>query len=634
MPGPARAQAPAASPSDSALSAAPSLLAQRLRRPEAEEPQTEEKPAEAPKPTAPPSPIAPLPDERPLGYGGSPLRPRPTDTSPDFVPILDRWRLGFPDWNRYERPIDTPFVKGRWWDPYNQNVLKGDYPIFGQNIFFSLAAISDSLLELRRIPLPSNVSANDPRQSEFFGSGDQIFFNHNAIVSFEIFKGDTAFRPRDWEFRVTPVFSVNYLDAQETGVVNIDVREGTTRVDEHFSLQEFFVEYHLGDISPNYDFISSRFGIQPFVSDFRGFIFSDNQLGARFFGNLGSNRNQFNAAYFRPLEKDTNSGLNRLFDTRGQHLGIANYFRQDFIWPGYTLMFNVHYLRDESRGQHFDENGFLVRPAAVGTLTQKAVDAVYLGWNGDGHSGPLNLTHAFYQVLGRESRNAITGDAFRPGGRSQEINAQMAALELSLDLDWLRPKLSFFWASGDRKPTDTVARGFDMIFDNPNFAGGGFSYWVRQGLPLTNTGLELVGRNSLVPSLRSSKIEGQPNFVNPGLFLLNVGTDIEVTPKLKALLNVNFLRFQHTQVLEKLLFQRHISPEIGIDYSLGVRWRPFLIENVVVTAGVSALQAGDGLKDVYTDTTFRFGPGGLERTRNSFPYDVLYSAFLAVTLTF
>src|SRR5207249_10102107 len=70
--------------------------------------------------------------------------------------------------------------------------------------------------------------------------------------------------------------------------------------------------------SPNYDFVSSRLGIQPFTSDFRGFIFSDNTLGARIFGNLGSNRDQFNLVYFRPLEKDTNSGLNRVFDTRSE----------------------------------------------------------------------------------------------------------------------------------------------------------------------------------------------------------------------------------------------------------------------------------------------------------------------------
>ena len=85
--------------------------------------------------------------ESPPGFTGpSSLRPTPVQTSPDFVPILDRWRLGLPDWNRYERPLDAPYVRGRWWDPYNQNVLKGDYPIVGQKYFLNVSALSDSLL--------------------------------------------------------------------------------------------------------------------------------------------------------------------------------------------------------------------------------------------------------------------------------------------------------------------------------------------------------------------------------------------------------------------------------------------------------------------------------------------------------
>jgi hypothetical protein len=585
--------------------------------------------ADAQTPAAPATPPAPAADESPLGYTS---RPTPVQTSPDFVPILDRWRLGFPDWNRYERRLDAPYVRGRWWDPYNQNVLKGDYPVIGQKYFLSVSAISDSLLELRRIPLPSNVSAADAGKAEFFGSGDQIFFNQNLIFSLEFFKGDTAFRPRDWEFRITPVLNLTYLNAKETGVVNIDVRKGTTRKDNDVSLQELFVEYHLGDLSPNYDFISSRAGIQGFTSDFRGFIFSDNQLGFRLFGNLGSNRNQFNVAYFRPLEKDTNSGLNRLFETRGQHVAIANYFRQDFIWPGYTLQLSAHYLHDQSDDRHYDVNGFLVRPAPIGTLSQKELDVFYLGWTGDGHIGPLNLTHAFYQALGRERNSPFSG--LGPFfGANHEISAAMVAVEASMDFDWLRPRVSFFWASGSGDPRHRVSGGFDSIMDNPNFAGGGFSYWVRQGLPLTGTGLELKGRNSLLPALRSSKLEGQPNFINPGLFLLNAGLDIDVTPKLKTFLNVNFLRFDRTAVLERVLFQPKIGHDIGIDYSLGVRWRPFLNDNVIVTSGIAALQAGDGLRDIYTDSTLTVNNTGLQQKRG-FPYDTLYSGFLSLTLTY
>jgi len=580
---------------------------------------------EAPPPAeAPPPPLAP---GEPTGYVGKSLggQPSPIETSPDFVPISDRWRLGLPNWNRYERPVEAPYVKGKWWDPYNQSVIKGDYPIFGQNIFMNLSAINDTLFEARRIPTASGVSAANPNSADVFGGGDQLFLSQNFILSFELFKGDTAFRPRDWAFRATGVYNFNYLHAQENGAVNIDVREGIARDEDFASLQELFVEYYLGDLTPNYDFLSTRLGIQGFTSDFRGFIFTDNNLGARFFGNLGSNRQQFNAVYFRPLEKDTNSDLNILFKTRGQHVGIVNYFFQDFLVPGYTVQGSVHYLHD-SGGNHTDTNGFVVRPAIVGIPQTHTIDAVYLGFTGDGHIGPLNVNHAFYQVFGRDTNNPIAG-------KPQDLNAQMAALELSMDFDWIRPKFTFFWASGDDKPLDGRGRGFDSILDNPNFAGGGFSYWVRQGIGLPTSGLELTGRNSLLPALRSSKIEGQPNYINPGLFLYGIGADIDVTPKTKAFFEANYIRFQHTQPLQLILFQDRIRNEVGWDLSLGLRWRPLLTDNIIVNVGGAAFVGGDGFKDIYQTKEFVFGASGLQEKSSSHT-QTLYSTFLSVTLTF
>jgi len=91
--------------------------------------------------------------------------------------------------------------------------------------------------------------------------------------------------------------------------------------------------------------------------------------------------------------------------------------------------------------------------------------------------------------------------------------------------------------------------------------------------------VQLIGEDSLVPNLRSSKFEGQSNFVNPGVFQWNVGADFQLTPKITTSANANFLRFHHTQPLELLLFQRPIHAAIGGDYSLGVRYRPPLTEN-------------------------------------------------------
>ena len=63
--------------------------------------------------------------------------------------------------------------------------------------------------------------------------------------------------------------------------MNADAREGKTRNDHHLGIQAAFIDKHLRNVSDNYDFDSFRIGIQPFSSDFRGFLFQDNQLGRR-----------------------------------------------------------------------------------------------------------------------------------------------------------------------------------------------------------------------------------------------------------------------------------------------------------------------------------------------------------------
>ena len=120
---------------------------------------------------------------------------------------------------------------------------------------------------------------------------------------------------------------------------NLADRGYTTRQKDFFSLQEAFAEIHIRDLSNNYDFISSRSGIQPFVSDFRGFIFNDSNLGVRIFGNYDNNRWQYNLAAFDMLEKDTYSDLNE-FERRDQQVIVANVYRQDFFAKGYTAQLN------------------------------------------------------------------------------------------------------------------------------------------------------------------------------------------------------------------------------------------------------------------------------------------------------
>ncbi|HEY6322902.1 MAG TPA: hypothetical protein VJA16_15230 [Thermoanaerobaculia bacterium] len=508
----------------------------------------------------------------------------------DFQEFTDRWRVVLP-------PYELT-VPGSRFDPYDQNRWKGDLPIRGQDLFLNLSAVADTLVEPRQLPTPSGVGSARPGSLQFFGRDGQLLATETIALSADLFKGDTAFRPIDWRIKASIVADVNYLRVAENGIVNPDVRQGTSRTDGFVAVQELFGELKLADLSPNYDFVSVRAGIQPFNSDFRGFVFTDTNLGARLFGSYQSNRDQFNLAFFDRLEKDTNSGLNT-FDARHQQVAVANVYRQDFLVPGYTAQASLHYLRDEP-SFHFDTNGFLVRPDPVGSFTPHEVRALYLGWTGLGHFGRINVDHAFYFATGTDSLNPIAGPDPAFGAHDQvNILAGMAALEVSVDRDWWRPRIAYLYSSGDRNPTDRTANGFDSILDNPAFAGGGFSFWNRFGILLPGTGVALVNRGSLIPDLRSSKDEGQPNFVNPGLRLLSGGVDLDLTPKLRLSATANYLRFDHTEVLELLLFQSPIHTHIGWDLSLGARYRPLLSNNIVLLAGVATLLPGTGFKDIF-----------------------------------
>ena len=513
--------------------------------------------------------------------------------SANFQLQRDRWGIPMPDYHRYAEG-ETPYILGHWYDPFNRNVLKADRPIFGKT-FFSFTGDSITAAEGRRLPVPSGQSTAQPVENGFFGRGGQFFIAQTFRMTFDFFHGDTAaFRPVDWRIRITPAANINYLDARENQVVCPDVRCGTTRLDGHVSLQEAFGEVKLRDFGPDYDFVNLRAGIQQFVSDFRGFIFADEQLGVRLFGNLRSNRIQYNLAGFDLLEKNTNSGLNK-FERRGREVAVGNVYIQDFFAKGYTTQFSYHFVRDNG-SIHYDDNGFLVRPAPIGTVQPHRIDAHYFGWTGDGHIGRTNVTHAFYEVRGNDQLNEIAG-------QRNEIDAQFAAIELSQDRDWLRFRTSFLFASGDNNPRDHVARGFSSIVDGVAFAGGEFSFFNREGIPLTRAGVALTAPTSFLPDLRSSKDEGQSNFVHPGIYLYNAGFDADLTPTPKLVGNVNFLQFARTQPLVFLLQQNAIRRTIGFDSGIGAIYRPLLSDNITIHAGATALVPSSGLRQIYTSQT-------------------------------
>src|SRR5947209_5403549 len=164
------------------------------------------RPLESP---APPAEETPTPEggpyfvnpvDAPLGFTGpSGVLPREAGQDNNFIPREDRWRIGFPDWDRYDKGFppadDYPYIRGHWWDPFNQNVLKGDYPIIGQHIFFNLSADLLMLFEARQTPSVTTPfeSTARPREEPFFGRPDQYFNTNFLSVGLELFHGDAAF---------------------------------------------------------------------------------------------------------------------------------------------------------------------------------------------------------------------------------------------------------------------------------------------------------------------------------------------------------------------------------------------------------------------------------------------------------
>lgn len=514
----------------------------------------------------------------------------------DFDPIRSRWFAP-------GRPVDgvapPPYSinePANAWNPYRQNQLKGDFPILGtEDLFFALTATNRLFYEHRNVPTPSGITGPGPVATGFFGNGDQHFLQDDLAVSFDLFKGQQAFKPVDWRVRVTPVFNYTRLEVDEVGVVVIDPQQGTTRERQWIAVQEAFVEYHLFDWSDRYDFASLEVGILPFRSDFRGFVFEDTNLGARFFGNADNNKWQYNLAFFDQLDKDTNSQLNK-FEDRDQTVVIANVYRQDWPVKGYTTELSFHWNHDE-RGFEFDDNRFLVSPAPIGNFTPNELDAYYIGWAGEGHLGRWNITHALYKALGRERQNAIAS-------RGVDIDARFAALELSYDIDWLRPRAFALYASGDSDPRDGRGNGFSAIVDNPNFGGGAFSFWNTQGIKFVGTGLTQPG--SPLADLRTSKTQGQSNFVNPGVLLFGAALDAELTPKWRGQVGFTYLRFDKTESLEFLLQAADVSKSIGTEIFVGTQYRPLLTNNIVLQFGGSVLFPDDGFTRIYDSSDLRY----------------------------
>ena len=607
-------------------------------------PATQPAPAESTEPPVPPSTEAlidgrrrpdirhDLPDPVNQLNPGAVRQPPPEAFPAEHLAVPDRWRLA----------QSLHLTNPRWFDPYNQNLFKGDIPIClptpeeqtrrreagidrcatprflglrEHDWFFVVSAVSDTVIEPRTFPIPVGVqTTEDPNSNDVFGDNRSLVLSQTFIASIALIKGSTAFVPPHIEYRLTLAFNTNYVDVGERRILHVEPSSGTDRTDVALGVQEAFIDYHIRNTSDRFDFDSVRVGIQPFNFDFRGFLFQDQQLGVRLFGNRDNNRFQYNIAAIWRLEKDTNSGLNNLFQSpRDDWILHANLFRQDFPFVGLTSQASVTYNMNRERGEiEVDDNGFPVRPALFGNLRARNYDAFYIGYSTDGRIGRINLTTAAYALLGSDRRNVFTGENAR-------LQSFFAAAEPSYDFNWIRVRGAALFSSGDGNPYDNVERGFDNIFENPIFAGADTSYWIRQTIPFAGgaRAVSLNGRNGLLVNLRSSKEQGQSNFANPGTMLLGAGADFDLTPRFRISANANHLWFHRTRILEELRQQGTIRRDIGWDISAAAIWRPKMTQNIVFRLSGAALQSGTGFRDLFEN-----------QNRDRRYYSVLFNAIV------
>lgn len=346
--------------------------------------------------------------------------------------LADRWRLLDPN--------GLPVAGAGGLNPYAQNRLKGDFPMFGQNTFGVL-----TILE--------NPTSNFSNQEN-----SETALNNTLLGAFEIFNGLTVFRPKSF--------------ALKGALRHVSNDAGAERVSD-VGLVDGFAELKLADLGQDfYDFASVRAGIQAFKSDFEGLVFNDFNLGAQLFGELKSNRYRFALAFFSPRAKNlAGLDLDLLDQSLNQQVGIGTLIIEDFLRPGFNGALSVHFNTDTS-------------------IEGRDLSVLYVGFASAGNIGRFAFKPAFYLVTGTEDLNPVAG-------QDVSISAFLAGAEFEYPTNWLTYRAGAFMASGDSDPTDDTAGGFDSINDGINLFGGANSFVIGGGAAFGTR------PNSFIPSLRA-----------------------------------------------------------------------------------------------------------------------------------
>ena len=461
------------------------------------------------------------------------------------------------------------------------------------------------MIEPRTFPIPVGVQTTEqPGSNDVFGkqstasSSSQTFIAGVALI-----KGNTAFMPPHIEYRLTLALNVNYVDV---GRAARAVRRAVARAPTASTMRSasrkpsstiISATSPTASISTPSGSASSRSSF-----DFRGFLFHDQQLGVRLFGNRDNNRFQYNLAAIWRLEKDTNSRPQRHHSRRPRDDWIvhANLFRQDFPFVGLTSQASLTYNINRERGEiEVDDNGFPVRPALIGNLRARNYDVVYLGYNADGRIGRVNLTASAYAAarLGPEQR------LHRP--RTRAIQSFFVAAEPSyrLRLDPLprrrpvrerrRRSVSTISSAASTRssrtrssPAPTPATGSARPSPSPAAAA------PSRSTAATASSTRCARRRS-----RASPTSPIP------ARCCSASAPISTSPRsLRLSANVNHLWFHQTEMLRGAAHRRARSAATSAGTSRAAAiWRPQATQNLVFRLSGAVLQPGTGFRDLFAN---------------------------------
>jgi hypothetical protein len=101
--------------------------------------------------------------------------------------------------------------------------------------------------------------------------------------------------------------------------------------------------------------------------------------------------------------------------------------------------------------------------------------------------------------------------------------------------------------------------------------------------------------------LRTSKTEGQPNFVNPGVLLAG-WAEIQLTPSSAVSSTSITSTSAETDSIKTALLTDKVGRKLGWDFSLGFQYRPLLTDNVIISAGFGTLIPAAGSIDIRKPT--------------------------------